>query len=284
MKNTQQVHPVRGPLWRVALILASLVVAPNAFAWDGGGGRDSDKDNDGGSVNFNPPADHTDQEDGFYHRPGKERPFSNSCTSCHGVDLTGGIAPSCYTCHGQEWDEEQPPAPPPPPPGSTPDGAALYAANCAGCHNPLATSTKAGRTADQISGAIANTAFGMGGLSGLTAEEIAAIADALGGGGTTPPPATTMGCLFNPPADHTDEEDNCLHQSGKDNPFSNGCTACHGADLMGGFAPSCFTCHGQEWDENLGGGGDDGDDSDDGYDYHSRGGVDYRSRYGDRDD
>jgi cytochrome c553 len=59
------------------------------------------------------------------------------------------------------------------------DGAVLYETNCAQCHNPLATSTKAGRTAAQIQAAIDNNVGGMGGLSFLTAEEVQAIADAL---------------------------------------------------------------------------------------------------------
>ena len=32
------------------------------------------------------------------HKPGKEDPLAN-CTTCHGSDLKGGAAPSCYTCH-----------------------------------------------------------------------------------------------------------------------------------------------------------------------------------------
>jgi mono/diheme cytochrome c family protein len=55
-----------------------------------------------------------------------------------------------------------------PPP---PDGAALYAAKCAGCHGPLATSTKGGRTAAQI------TAASM--TQGLSAAEVQAVAAAL---------------------------------------------------------------------------------------------------------
>src|SRR6185369_15783579 len=52
-----------------------------------------------------------------------------------------------------------------------PDGAALYAAKCAGCHGPLATSAKAGRTAAQI------TAANM--TQGLSAAEVQAVANAL---------------------------------------------------------------------------------------------------------
>jgi mono/diheme cytochrome c family protein len=66
-------------------------------------------------------------------------------------------------------------------PGSTPlDGAALYAGACAGCHNPLATSTKTNRTAVQIRAAINNNAVtGMGGLSTLSDAQLQAIATAL---------------------------------------------------------------------------------------------------------
>lgn len=58
------------------------------------------------------------------------------------------------------------------------DGAALYTANCSGCHGALATSSKRTRTAAQITNAITSNRGGMGSLS-LTPEQIAAIAAAL---------------------------------------------------------------------------------------------------------
>ena len=58
------------------------------------------------------------------------------------------------------------------------DGAVLYATYCAGCHGPLATSTKRGKTAAEISAAIGSVPA-MSGLSSLTKEQIAAIASAL---------------------------------------------------------------------------------------------------------
>lgn len=49
---------------------------------------------------------HTVSQDGYYHAPGLSTPLTN-CVSCHGADLMGdGSAPSCYTCHGNEWDED----------------------------------------------------------------------------------------------------------------------------------------------------------------------------------
>jgi mono/diheme cytochrome c family protein len=75
-------------------------------------------------------------------------------------------------------------------PGTTPtptptpiDGAALYAQNCASCHGPLATSTKLGRTAAQI------TAANM--TRGLSPAQIDAIAAALAPTTPTPPAACT---------------------------------------------------------------------------------------------
>jgi mono/diheme cytochrome c family protein len=71
------------------------------------------------------------------------------------------------------------------------DGAALYSANCSGCHGPLATSSKMGVTAAMIQGAVAANTGGMGSLSSLTSAEVQAIADALAGSATTPPAACT---------------------------------------------------------------------------------------------
>jgi mono/diheme cytochrome c family protein len=63
---------------------------------------------------------------------------------------------------------------------ATPDGAALYAANCAGCHGPLATSTKLGSNALLIQTGIGSNTGGMGFLSALTTADIEAIATTLG--------------------------------------------------------------------------------------------------------
>ncbi len=49
------------------------------------------------------PASHTISKDGVRHLEGLNEPEAN-CTACHGADLRGGPgAPSCFTCHGQEW-------------------------------------------------------------------------------------------------------------------------------------------------------------------------------------
>lgn len=63
-----------------------------------------------------------------------------------------------------------------------------YASSCAGCHGPLATSAKKGRTASQIQSAIDNNTGGMGSLKTLTAAQVAAIAAELA---PKPTPAPT---------------------------------------------------------------------------------------------
>jgi hypothetical protein len=60
-----------------------------------------EKEND--LPEYNPPADHTVNEDGFMHKSGLNQPLAN-CVGCHGSDLKGGTTGvSCYECHGQKW-------------------------------------------------------------------------------------------------------------------------------------------------------------------------------------
>jgi hypothetical protein len=60
------------------------------------------------------------------------------------------------------------------------DGVTLYANNCEGCHNPLATSEKrGGETVSRLRSAINGNAGGMGFLSFLTDPQLQAIADVL---------------------------------------------------------------------------------------------------------
>jgi mono/diheme cytochrome c family protein len=62
------------------------------------------------------------------------------------------------------------------------DGPGLYAANCQGCHNPLATSTKGGATAAKIQASITTNRAGVMGaanLVALTPTQINLIAAAL---------------------------------------------------------------------------------------------------------
>ncbi|MDD2737028.1 MAG: cytochrome c [Desulfuromonadaceae bacterium] len=59
------------------------------------------------------------------------------------------------------------------------DGTSLYAANCAGCHGVLATSTKQNKTINQIKTSITGNSGGMASLGGLSDAQLQAIATAL---------------------------------------------------------------------------------------------------------
>ncbi|MHC4399361.1 MAG: cytochrome c3 family protein [Planctomycetota bacterium] len=57
-----------------------------------------------------------------------------------------------------------------------------------------------------------------------------------------------------PPTGHHDppgEFQHVLTEPRKD-PVANGCTNCHGDDLLGDIGPSCFSCHDQLWDGGSG--------------------------------
>ncbi|MHC1730559.1 MAG: hypothetical protein AB9888_00785 [Bacteroidales bacterium] len=55
------------------------------------------------SSGYNPPADHTVNQDGYMHKSGLTQPLTN-CVSCHGADLRGGsTGVSCFECHGTKW-------------------------------------------------------------------------------------------------------------------------------------------------------------------------------------
>ena len=61
----------------------------------------------GARLQFYPPNTHTIPKGrfGYKHADGLFTPYSSGCTRCHGVDLKGLIAPSCYLCHGERWTE-----------------------------------------------------------------------------------------------------------------------------------------------------------------------------------
>ena len=70
----------------------------------------------GGGDKDEVPEDHTviERNEGLFafHMPGLDYPYSEpgQCTDCHGATLQGGhhSEPSCYSCHGIEWEEEAP--------------------------------------------------------------------------------------------------------------------------------------------------------------------------------
>ncbi len=124
-----------------------------------------------------------------------------------------------------------------PPPPTTTDGPTLYGQYCASCHGALASSTKAGRTATQISAAIANPSYPMGSLSSLTSAQVQAIATALASQSPSPTPVPS-----GHPSNWRSTHGDYVEKNG-----TVSCTSCHGADLRGGSGPSCYSCHGKRW-------------------------------------
>jgi len=91
-----------------------------------------------------PPAEplHDDEQDGFYHARNKYEPFTDHCTDCHAPDLTGGLGPSCYSCHDREWNGNPSDSLPPLDHTELKGGYALhkpgyetpFASECTACH------------------------------------------------------------------------------------------------------------------------------------------------------
>lgn len=57
---------------------------------------------------FNPPGNHnileTSATCAAYHRQGHNNPLASNCWGCHGTNLEGESAPSCYSCHEKLWN------------------------------------------------------------------------------------------------------------------------------------------------------------------------------------
>jgi hypothetical protein len=95
-----------GVTWKTTNLSQSADMSSFTLGVDGGGGGDGD--------NHEVPADHTviERNEGIFafHMPGLDEPYANQCTDCHGATLEGGhhSEPSCYSCHGIEWEEDAP--------------------------------------------------------------------------------------------------------------------------------------------------------------------------------
>ncbi|WP_020677121.1 c-type cytochrome [Geopsychrobacter electrodiphilus] len=172
--------------------------------------------------------------------------YSSNCASCHGalatttkpgrtataiqsaINTVGAMSSlsSLTTAEVQAIADALPPAPVVDP-GTPPDGTALYGTKCASCHNALASTTKAGRTATTIQTAI-NSVSAMGSLSSLTPAEVQAIADVLPAGSGGPDYSDCTACHSQPP-------------NGSVFPNTAGAHLAHQA--IGAIGTNCSICH-----------------------------------------
>jgi len=105
------------------LLLAILLALAGCKASDLGGDNSDSSSSDGGdsgsdggdsggdgggdttTPNGSPPTSyHTKLKGGYWHGTDYKNPVGNcNFSGCHGTDLPGDSARSCYTCHGQKW-------------------------------------------------------------------------------------------------------------------------------------------------------------------------------------
>lgn len=208
---------------------------------------------------------------------------SSACFACHGNNLTGniGAAPSCYTCHGQRWTGSWPPDDTLTM-NTTSDhtininsyGHNHRAMNSGGTVSP-SDSPWGGLT--PLPGPLGAPGFGYCAVCHSETNK-----DLTGGAlerEKEPPSCYTCHGQRWSGGDTGDLSDNFCseemmcnhsgtyfrgrnHRSGYTNPTSH-CTNCHGRDLKGsnsnggggrgkggggkGARPSCYACHGEEW-------------------------------------
>jgi predicted CxxxxCH...CXXCH cytochrome family protein len=180
--------------------------------------------------------------------------YSSNCAGCHQpLDTTGKpgrsadqiqaaidgnignmgylstLTPGEIAAIADALQPASPAAPTAPNPSVPTDGAALYSSNCAGCHQPLDTTGKPGRSADQIQAAIDGNIGNMGYLSTLTPDEVQAIADVLPNATNTGPDYSDCTlCHDQPP-------------SGSSYPDTAGAHAIHTA--LASVGSDCSICH-----------------------------------------
>ncbi len=185
-----------------------------------------------------PPSTHTDEEDGFLHAPGKDEPYSNGCTLCHGGDLMGNEdlrTPSCFSCHDREWHED-------PIPENCTDGVDNDFDGAIDCADSDCATDEACAQPDPE---VCDDALDNDG-DGLT--DCDDTSDCAGDSAceTNEEPVThSFGDVEW--TDAEEQHEDYVEENGPDE-----CRACHGQDLDGGTestgsAPSCFSCHGAEW-------------------------------------
>ncbi|MDH5559701.1 MAG: hypothetical protein OEY59_02450 [Deltaproteobacteria bacterium] len=190
---------------------------------------------------------------------------ANNCSACHGINLNGnGPVPSCYSCHGNLWDTDEHEIIIKGVPHR--NGMVQAKQQCAECHGgrELKGSSTGNRPSclqchednwtileqhyTNINGYLHAEGYD-------DPENFCADCHGLRLTGKGSAPSCYL-CHFNKwdvPKSHSISEHGYLHpRSPNADPFNN-CSDCHGKDLQGGYAQSCYSsdCHrlGQPFDD-----------------------------------
>lgn len=84
------------------LIIVLLALALSGCKDVGEDDEDDSSDRSTTTSSSSVPSSHTKSKDGYMHHPQLKSP-EGVCEECHGADLRGASAPSCYSCHGKRW-------------------------------------------------------------------------------------------------------------------------------------------------------------------------------------
>lgn len=235
-----------------------------------------------GADSLTPPADHTETQGTTKHKPGKDDPLLNcvechgkdlkgnfgkscylchnssnhlakrgevmhlagaesSCVACHGPANKGGLGPACASCHGAAVH-----------PASHTDnqngayhlpGKAAALANCAACHgSDLKGAT--GRSCYGCHTSADHTRFAPATPHRSGTNESCQACHGTENKGSLGRACSTChnkaGSVA--PTSHTDLQGSAKHLPGKEDALAN-CGACHGENLTGDLAKSCYGCH-----------------------------------------
>jgi len=156
-------------------------------------------------------VNHHEEIKGVFHGDKLSQGPEDNCTSCHGIHLDGnGWIPGCRSCHGVLWNLDE---------------------------HVLS-----------FNGVSHQTGFDAPGICG----DCHGGRSLLGAGDRYPRPSCFQchGDVWTALEIHNISEHGIYHAPGWKQPYLN-CTSCHGNTLQGqGNAPSCFECHGAEWNDN----------------------------------
>lgn len=187
---------------------------------------------------------------------------AKDCTACHGITLQGnGWIPGCYDCHGVMWNNDD---------HKSDRGGVMHkrgfqaTSDCGECHGGTALTGKRSRPGcydchgDKWSDLSMHNTDKSGYMHGENLFTPETYCKQCHGGDELTGENNRPGCYdchYNKWMDKG-SHGTMVYGVGHNEQFrkpGNDCRDCHGPTLRGTKdAPSCYLCHGQEWDDSLG--------------------------------